>query len=612
MTCICIPCFCALPRGLLSQPSKRKALSRLVQRSSRLVLFIGRAGMLLALLCQMHAYSQPLTPQVISEQEQRRALERDLLLREREERIPNIRLQTPARPVQDRLPEEATCFFIQNLTINPSTEKRRLRVPDWTWALNAAAGPDQDDGPIQRCVGGAGIRIIIARIQNAIIARGFVTTRVLAEPQDLTTRNLSLTVVPGRIRSIRFAEGSDQRAGLFTAMPAKPGDLLNLRDIEQALENFKRVPTADADIQIEEPKASGTALAEPGQSDLVIGYRQPFPFRVSAFADDSGSRGTGKYQGGVTLSYDNWLTLSDLFYLSLNNNLGSVAGGRGTSGKTVHYSIPFGYWLLGATANASQYFQTVAGINQNYIYRGTSANADIKLSRLMYRDASRKTTVAVKTFQRKSNNFIDDTEVQVQRRVVGGWELSASHRQFVGRGTFDASVAYKRGTGAFGALAAPEDAFGEGTSRFRLTTADASLSLPFQFGSKELRYLAVWRSQYNHTRLVPQDRFAIGGRYTVRGFDGESSLSAERGWLLRNEWSGGWGETGREVYVGVDYGEVGGPSSELLVGKHLAGAVIGLRGNVQKFHYDVFAGTPLRKPDLFKTSSRVASLSVGF
>ena len=43
--------------------------------------------------------------------------------------------------------------------------------------------------------------MVMARIQNAIIARGFVTTRILARPQDLKTGTLVLTV-PGRIRDI--------------------------------------------------------------------------------------------------------------------------------------------------------------------------------------------------------------------------------------------------------------------------------------------------------------------------------------------------------------------------------------------------------------------------
>lgn len=48
-------------------------------------------------------------------------------------------------------------------------------------------------------------------------------------------------------------------------------------------------------------------------------------------------------------------------------------------------------------------------------------------------------------------------------------------------------------------------------------------------------YSGLIRAQWNRTPLTPQDRFAIGGRYTVRGFDGETSLMGERGWLLRND-----------------------------------------------------------------------------
>ncbi len=62
-------------------------------------------------------------------------------------------------------------------------------------------------------------------------------------------------VVPGRIKHIRFAAGTSARANYWNAMPASDGDVLNLRDIEQALENFKRVPTAEADVQRPPPKA---------------------------------------------------------------------------------------------------------------------------------------------------------------------------------------------------------------------------------------------------------------------------------------------------------------------------------------------------------------------
>ena len=557
-----------------------------------------------------HAASQP-APLSSAEQEERRTQERERLLREQQEKTPDVRiLKAPQLEAVRLLAEESPCFTINELRLQSVASDKATPVSQFAWALDAAAGPGHSDSPTGRCLGAQSIGIVINRLQNAVMARGYVTTRILAEPQDLNSGVLALTVIPGRIHAIRFAEDSDARGNAWTTVPARPGDILNLRDIEQALENFKRVPTAEADIQIE--PAAGPA-AQPGQSDLVISYRQPFPFRLSAFFDDSGSKATGKYQGGATLSYDNWLTLNDLLYVSLNRDLaGGSYGEHGTRGNTAHYSVPMGYWLLGATASNSGYRQSVAGASQTYVYSGTSSNSEIKLSRLVYRDAARKTTVALRAFQRTSNNYIDDTEVQVQRRKVGGFEASVNHREFIGAATMDANLAYKRGTGAFGSLPAPEEAFDEGTSRMKITTADVALNAPFKAFDQRFRYSGALRAQFNHTRLTPQDRFAIGGRYTVRGFDGESSLSAERGWLLRNELSTALGGSGQELYAALDYGRVGGPSSDLLVGKSLAGAVLGLRGGIKSLQYDVFLGKPVSKPAGFKTASVAAGFSLNY
>ncbi|MGC8035779.1 ShlB/FhaC/HecB family hemolysin secretion/activation protein, partial [Salmonella enterica] len=69
----------------------------------------------------------------------------------------------------------------------------------------------------------------------------------------------------------------------------------------------------------------------------------------------------------------NWWTLNDLFYVSVNHDLGGGnAGPRGSRGSTVHYSLPFSYWNLGFTTSSSDYHQTIAGLTQTYLYRGQS------------------------------------------------------------------------------------------------------------------------------------------------------------------------------------------------------------------------------------------------
>lgn len=536
------------------------------------------------------------------EEELLRQRERERVLRDQLESRPDVRLQ--AAPVAEggtRLPaKESPCFAINEIRlIGEASEK-------FQWALRAA-NPKHDPA-IGHCLGGAGINLTMKRMQNAIIEAGYVTTRVLAEAQDLNSGILVLTLMPGRIREIRFAEGTSHRANAWNAVPANPGDLLNLRDIEQALENFKRVPTAEADIQIAPARA---ADAKPGESDVVIAWRQQFPARMSLSVDNSGSKTTGKYQGNLSLSLDNLLSLNDLFYASVNHDLGGgESGQRGSDGNTLHYSLPFGYWQLSFTSSEYNYEQAVAGATQTYQYRGESRNNELRLSRLLYRDAVRKTTAWGSLWTRSSENFIDDTEIGNQDRRMAGWQFGLNHREFIGASILDLGAAYRRGTGAHDSLQAPEEPFGAGTSRSQIITADAQLQVPFVVGDQRLRYISGWRAQWNRTPLVPQDRFSIGGRYSVRGFDGENTLSADRGWTLRNEVGLALGQTGQELYTGIDYGEVSGQSSDFLIGQRLAGAVVGIRGGYKGLSYDWSLGTPLKKPDGFETANVTSAFTV--
>jgi hemolysin activation/secretion protein len=528
-------------------------------------------------------------------QQQREEARRRLL-----EPNPEVRLAETPVTAAPRLPQNETpCFPIDQLVLTGELAERVQ------WALAAVAG--DNDSPIGRCLGAEGVGVVLKRIQNALIERGYVTTRVLAGPQNLKGGTLTLTLIPGRIRAIRFAPGSGERATWWNTFPMGPGDLLNLRDIEMALENYKRLPTAEADIQIAPSEGKD---AQPGDSDLIVTWKQSFPLRLTLTADNSGTQATGKLQGSATLSADNLLGLQDLFYVTLSHDLSSSSNAYGTQGNSVYYGVPFGYWLLSASHNTYTYYQSVAGAYQTYRYSGTSNNNDLRLSRVVWRDANARTTFGVRAWERDNSNYIDDTQIDVQHRRVGGWEINGNHRQFIGQSTVDANLAYRRGTGAFDALPAPEEAFGEGTSRMRIVTGDIQAQVPFELLGQRLRYLGVARMQWADTALVPQDRFAIGSRFTVRGFDGEYLLQARNGWLVRNDLGVTLGASGIEAYLGLDAGQVNGPEVQRLLGRGLAGGVLGLRGAAYGVSYDFFVGKPLAKPEHFPTADTTAGFSL--
>jgi hemolysin activation/secretion protein len=560
-----------------------------------------------ASLLETAAATAQVLPPVVS-QERLRQLERERVLREQQAVRPEVRLPLGevARPAGTLRMEGETCLPIERVELWGEEAAR------FQWAL-AAARIDAGAVLLPACLSAPQLNELLQGVQNAILERGYITTRVLAEPQDLRAGILRLTLIPGRLHAVRMvadAAGRMPPARLRTAVPTRPGELLNLRDLEQALENFERVPSADADIQI--VPAEGSAVRA-GDSDLLIRWQQALPVRLSVGGDDAGTDSTGVYQGSATMFFDNVARLNDLAYVSVNRALGGGdPGERGTSGYTAQYSVPWGDWELALTSSRNRNRQSIAGIEQAFLYRGRSDTTDIELSRVVYRDAVRKTSVSLQGFAQSSKNFIDDTEIQVQRRRVRGVELGVRHRERMGDSSLEVSLGYRRGTEQKNLFGLPLDSLGFEVEHPSILTASAQWSMPFSVAGQAVSYSLAWRAQWDLTRLVSQDGFAIGGRFAVRGFDGENILSAERGWSVRNDLSAALGRTGQALFVGVDYGEVDGPSAPTLVGTHLAGAVLGLRGGYGQWAYEVFAGQPLERPKGFVTAKQVAGFNVSW
>lgn len=526
--------------------------------------------------------------------EHQRLRQRTEALRRQLEPGEDVRRPSAPEPDLAALPsEESPCFPIGTVRLTGDD------APLFPQQLKSLSGPDGLDRPEGRCLGTQGIKLLLKRLQNALIADGYITSRVAVPSQDLNTGDLAIEIQAGRVADLSLDGESGARTSLAAALPLRTGDVLNLRDIEQGLENLKRLPSADADVEIH-PSAT------PGASDLRVKYAATSPWRVSLAADDGGLKATGKLQGSVTLARDNPLGLNDLAYVALNHDLMADGARRGTWGALMHYSVPWGYWSADLTAGRNRNRQTVQGATTDYVYSGFSNTAELNLSRVVQRDGKGKSSLRIGAWRRTSRNFIDDTEVQVQRRQTGGWQLGAAHRRFIGTATLDAAIEYKRGTGAFGATAAPEEPFGEATSRFRKTSLDIAYDRPLRIAGIPVAYAAQLRTQWNHSRLNPQEMFVIGGRYTVRGFDGESVLAGERGWLLRNEVALPLAGFAAAVYIALDAGRVDGPTAERLDGQSLVGGVLGLRGAWRRMQFDVFAGAPLHKPEHFDTSARSA------
>lgn len=271
-------------------------------------------------------FSQPLlaatsnSEQLIIQQQRQKALEQQLT-----PPTPDVRLSPPSSSFgRIAFPQEKPCFPIDQVELSGQD-----KLPHWLPLQRIA---NQAQG---RCLGGQGINLLMSTLQNRLVDHGYITTRVLAPTQDLKSGQLRLVVVPGYVRQVKLTPDSGRYIQPYSSFPAHAGNLLDLRDIEQGLENLQRLPTVQANMEI-------IPGEQPGESDIALSWKQEHMWRIGASLDDSGTKSTGRYQGGLTLSLDNPFSLSDLFYISGSTDLQNQ-GGKGSKNITGHYSVPFGY-----------------------------------------------------------------------------------------------------------------------------------------------------------------------------------------------------------------------------------------------------------------------------
>lgn len=508
--------------------------------------------------------------------------------------VPDTRIRPDIVPGDELvLPIETTCFSVRDIRLTGQ------RLEAFPWAHSYL------DRYKDNCLGVEGINLILKGLSGKFIAKGFITTRVLLPEQDLSKGTLVYLLIPGVVRDIRFNTVEPVRLWK-TAFPLRSGDILNLRDIEQGLEQLKRIPSQDVNFKI-------VPGDRQGESDIVIEITRTRPWRVLLSADDSGSRATGKLQSSVTAYLDNPFDLNDMFMVSFNGDVERQGAQLGTRGNSISYSVPWGYWTTSISDSTYEYHQTIQGATQSFVSSGVLENIEMKVDRIVGRDQVSKTSLQLSVAKRRNRSFVDDTEVAVQRREVTSAELSLLYRRYFGVAQLDVALGSRQGVSWFDAQDEPADPLpGQPTTRYKLQTLDVSLVAPFTSSGTAARYIGSFRAQTTDDDLYTSEFFSIGNRYTVRGFDGDHTLAAERGWFLRNEFEFPFVGPNSYFYMGIDHGQVAGPSAGLLIGDRLTGTVVGIRGRQGGFNYDFFAGWALAKPDGYRTDDISVGGQVGY
>ena len=114
---------------------------------------------------------------------------------------------------------EDICFEIKKFILTGKNAR------EFTFAMRPVIQGEHN--LVGRCIGVKGLNQALDLIQNRIISRGYVTTRVMLPQQNITSGEIQLQVIVGKVDQIQFAEGTSKRAHKFNALPVKSGDIFS-------------------------------------------------------------------------------------------------------------------------------------------------------------------------------------------------------------------------------------------------------------------------------------------------------------------------------------------------------------------------------------------------
>jgi len=486
----------------ISAPSGRMVLAHVRQPWRRAITGL----MALPLIVSLTVHAAPLSPADRDSIEQQ---QRQLLLQNQQQRQ-ELERSTPLAPAPQTAPKPGgPCFDIHTITLRgadhmPARIQQKLTQPY-----------------LQQCLGIGQINALVKEVSDWYIGQGYITSRAFLTEQDLSSGTLSLTVMEGKLEAIKM----ENQRGVMLAMafPGLVGKILNLRDIEQGMEQINRLRKTPVQIEIQPG-------GQPGYSIVNLTSTPEFPLQASAGFDNSGQKSTGTGQINGSLTGNNLLGLADQWFVSASRS-SDMASDHDAKSVQAGVNLPYGYWLFDYNYSYSDYLSTIE--SQGYLWRssGDSQAHRFTLSRVLFRNGDMKTAASLGLTHRLNRNYLNDVPLGSSTRSLTSWTAGINHSQKLWGGYATLNPAFSHGVPWFGGESDEGKADDAPRAEFSKWTLSTSYYRPV---TQRITWLTSAYGQWGDDRLYGSERLTIGGESSVRGFK-EQYLSGDNGGYWSNE-----------------------------------------------------------------------------
>ncbi len=394
------------------------------------------------------------------------------------------------------------------------------------------------------------------KIENYYIEQGYVIARVYFDVSKISQEIIKIIIEEGKLETLEITDNSKLNNALpfrrstqkFFAFPSLwKNEALNLRDIEQGIDQINRLASQDAKISIDPSKKEG-------YSNVLISNNIDHLATVSLGVDNSGQQNTGRIKRKASLNYDNFFGLNDNIYLNysesnsiplfgsskeFNNLIGTKDNSDIRFSKAFYsaFSVPFGYWTAGANYSYSKYLLTSVGTASRIRASGNSEAKNYYIDRVLSRGTKYKISLKAELGQNDTDSYIEDTYIPVNSRRTTEANFYLNNTFYIPSGILYFQSKYGRGLNALGAI---KDKAGlaadKPRAQFETFGLYAQSNLNFNIPKTKfpLNHKFTFDSLKSNDSLYGSDQFSLGGRYTVRGFQ-QSIISGDNGYLFRND-----------------------------------------------------------------------------
>ena len=305
---------------------------------------------------------------------------------------------------------------------------------------------------------------------------------------------------------------------------------LNLRELEQLVEQLNRLPSRQAQLEL----VPGEQV---GGSRVQLQGQRSKPWRVSLARHNDGQLSTGEQQWGLGLDWDSPLGLAD--QLSLRAGRDAVSDSfRHSHNQSLNYSLPYGWWTFNYSYSQS-YYRTESEANGfAFDQDGDSKTHALRAERVLHRDSLSKTAASIGVSHLRSNNFILGNLIDVSSQRLSEAQFGFNHGRRIGSAFVNADLGWQHGTGAFDAQRSGNPQGGQPVARYNKYSLTLSYLQPFQLWGESFSFDSLANGQRSEDVLFSPQRTSLGGQSSIRGYK-DQTLSGDSGGYWRNDlrWS---------------------------------------------------------------------------